>query len=285
MANIKFIITEKQINEYKIYLVSEERADGTVEKYVRDIRAFAAYINGCAVTKEAAVEWKVRLKETHAATSINSMLAAVNGFFAYFKLGIKIKPYKIQRQTFLPEKKDLTIDEYERLLKAAHSTKNERLFYIIQTICATGIRVSELRYITVESVKEGQAVVTNKGKTRTVFIPDDLRKSLLQYAKSHGISSGHIFITKSGKPVSRSNIWAEMKKLCTVAEVNPKKVFPHNLRSLFSRVFYSIDKDIAKLADMLGHSSMNTTRTYIMDSGREHRRIIENLGLATLRYT
>ena len=284
MSKKQLHISPHKIKQYTLHLHNEEHAESTVEKYVRDIRAFADFLDGKAVTKESAIEWKIRLKETHAASSVNSMLAAINSFFAYFKLDVKVKPYRIQRQTFLPDKKDLSKNEYERLLKAANSTKNERLFYIMQTICATGIRVSELKFITVESVRDGQAVITNKGKTRTIFIPNELRKSLLHYAKKRSITSGYIFITKSGKPMSRSNIWAEMKKLCTTAEVEPTKVFPHNLRSLFSRVFYSIDKDLAKLADMLGHSSVNTTRIYIMESGAKHRRIVENLGLSRLRY-
>ena len=284
MSKKQLHITKTKIARYTLHLHNEEHAESTVEKYVRDIRAFADFLDGKAVTKESAIEWKVKLKETRAASSVNSMLAAINSFFAYFKLDVKVKPYRIQRQTFLPDKKDLSKNEYERLLKAANSTKNERLFYIMQTICATGIRVSELKFITVEAVRDGQAVITNKGKTRTIFIPNELRKSLLHYAKKRSITSGHIFITKSGKPMSRSNIWAEMKKLCTTAEVEPTKVFPHNLRSLFSRVFYSIDKDLAKLADMLGHSSVNTTRIYIMESGAKHRRIVENLGLSRLRY-
>ena len=285
MKKSSFTITQHHIDKYVTHLKNEERADGTVEKYVRDIQAFAAFLHGQPVAKETVVNWKIKLRETHAVTSVNSMIAAVNGFFAFFKLGIKVKPFRIQRQTFLPDRKNLTKDEYERLLKAANSAKNERLFYVIQTICATGIRVSELRYITVEAVRDGQAVVTNKGKTRTVFLPDSLRKPLLRYAKTRGISSGLIFVTASGKPMNRSNVWREMKKLCAAAGVDPAKVFPHALRGLFSRTFYSVDKDLAKLADLLGHQSIETSRVYIMESGAKHRRIVGSLGLTRLCYT
>ena len=285
LKNKIFYITDESIKKYIVYLKNEECADNTIEKYVRDVRTFGAFLNGAPVTKEAAVEWKVKLKQTHAVTSINSMLAAVNSFCAFFALGIKIKPYRIQRQLFLSEKKDLSKAEYERLLGVAKSQSNERLFHIIQTICATGIRVSELKYITAESVKMGQAEITNKSKTRTIFMPKTLQKALLVYAKKSNITSGCIFITRNGKPLNRSNIWADMKKLCVDAEVEPAKVFPHNLRGLFSRMFYSLDKDLAKLADTLGHSSVDTTRIYIMESSAKHQRIIERLGLTRLHYT
>ncbi|MCL2776187.1 MAG: tyrosine-type recombinase/integrase [Oscillospiraceae bacterium] len=291
----KFYITERKINEYALSLRNDERADNTVEKYIRDVRAFADFCqtsrkqkpgaNGIAVTKEIAIEWKIKLKDTHTMTSINSMLAALNGFCAYFTLDMKIKPYKIQKQTFLPEKKDLTQEEYERLLRAARLTKNERLFYVIQTLCALGLRVSELQFVTAEAVKQGQVTVTNKGKTRTVFVPNDLRAALTEYAKRLHIRTGSLFVTRNGAPLHRSNIWAQMKKLCAVANVDPSKVFPHNLRGLYSRVFYGKEKDLAKLADTLGHSSINTTRIYIMESSAKYRRIIENLGLAALKYT
>jgi len=284
MLNNQIFITEGNIAEYVIYLKEEERAANTMEKYVRDIKAFANFLSGKAITKERAVAWKESLKEKHTATSINSMVAAINSFFAFFELGIKIKPLKIQKKTFLSADKELTKEEYERLLHAAKSTENDRLYHVIQTICSTGIRVSELRFITVETVKTGWMEVTNKGKTRIVFIPDDLRTALFKYVKRSNIQSGHIFITRNGNPLNRSNIWADMKKLCVIAEVDKTKVFPHSLRALFSRMFYSIDKDIATLADILGHSDVNTTRIYIKESSEKCRRIIENLGLARLRY-
>jgi integrase len=207
------------------------------------------------------------------------MLAALNGFFAYYNVGIKLKPLKVQRRAFAAEERELTRGEYTRLLQAAR--ENERLNLLIQTICATGIRVSELRHITAEAAQSGTAEVTNKGKTRSVFLPHKLKTALLRYCRRRGIASGAIFITASGKPLNRSNIWAEMKKLCAAANVAPAKVFPHNLRHLFARCFYALDRDIAKLADILGHSDINTTRIYVKENSGEFRRRIEKLNLVT----
>lgn len=215
--------------------------------------------------------------------TVNAMLVAINGFFSFFELGIKVKPLKIQRTTFLTEEKELTFKEYIRLLKAAYA-RNERIAHIMQTICATGIRVSELKFITADAVRSGQAKVRNKGKIRTVFIPNDLKILLLQYAEKHGIQSGSIFITKTGRPLDRSNIWTAMKNLCAAAGVDESKVFPHNLRRLFARTFYAKDRDIMKLSDMLGHSDVATTKIYVMDTGSEHRRIINSLGLVIMPY-
>lgn len=208
------------------------------------------------------------------------MLASINSLFSF--LGwheLKVKTIKVQQQIFCPEEKELTRQEYERLCRTAERNHNTRLSLIIQTICGTGIRVSELQFITVEAAKRGEATVSCKGKTRSVFIVRDLQKKLLRYAVEQGIESGCIFITRGGKPVSRTNIWRDMKALCEEANVNPNKVFPHNLRHLFARVFYGIEKDIAKLADILGHSSINTTRIYIISTGTEHRKRMENMRL------
>ena len=254
MLNKRFFITAEKMNRYVLYLKEEERADTTIEKYIRDIKAFAEFLYSEIVTKERAVAWKDKLKETHTAVSINSMLAALNGFFNYFELDIKIKPLKIQKKTFLRADKALTKNEYERLLRAAKSKQNDRLYHAIQTICATGIRVGELKFITAETVRIGWTEVSNKGKTRIVFIPDDLRKGLLEYMKRNKIKTGYIFKTRNGKPLNRSNIWAEMKKLCESADVDKSKVFPHSLRALFSRIFHNTDKDLAILADILGHA-------------------------------
>lgn len=208
------------------------------------------------------------------------MLASINGLFSF--LGwyeLKIKSIKLQRQIYCPEEKELTKAEYMRLVNTAKQKGNERLNLILQTICRTGIRVSELQYITVEAVRCGEAIVSLKGKTRSVFIVRELQKKLLCYAAGRKITMGAIFITRSGKPISRTNIWREMKNLCIEANVNPQKVFPHNLRHLFARVFYGIEKDMAKLADILGHSSINTTRIYIISTGTEHRKRMENMRL------
>jgi site-specific recombinase XerD len=231
--------------------------------------------------KAVAIAYKQDIAKRYAASSVNSMLAALNNFFAFMGWGVKVRPLKIQRQTFARADKELSRAEYERLLAAAQREDNERLYLLMKTICSTGIRVSELCCITVAAAREGKAEVTNKGKTRTVFLPEKLQRELLKYARKHGLSTGAVFVTKSGRPLDRSAIWAAMKKLCATAGVAPSKVFPHNLRHLFARTFYALDKDIARLADLLGHSSIDTTRIYIMESGEEHRRCVNLLGLVT----
>ena len=211
---------------------------------------------------------------------MNSMLASLNSLFTFLGWAdCKVKSIKLQRQIYCSEEKEMTKAEYMRLVKTAKQKGNKRLSLLIQTICGTDIRVSELQYITVEAVKCGEAVVSCKAKTRSVFIVKELKQKLLRYAAEQGIKNGMIFVTRTGKPLSRTNIWREMKALCIEANVNPQKVFPHNLRHLFARVFYGIEKDIAKLADILGHSSINTTRIYIISTGTEHRRRMENMHL------
>lgn len=275
------ILTEKQISAFDIHLKKEEKSKNTIEKYIRDVRAFTAYMNGVHITKEAVITYKNKLLlENYAARSINSMLASLNSLFSFLGWAdCRVKSIRLQRQLYCPEEKELTKAEYMRLVNTARQKGNERLNLLIQTICGTGIRVSELQYITVEAVKCGEAVVSLKGKTRTVFIVRDLQKKLLHYVAEQKITSGAIFITRNGKPVNRTNIWREMKSLCVQAGVSPQKVFPHNLRHLFARTFYGIEKDIAKLADVLGHSSINTTRIYIITTGNEHRQRMENMRL------
>ena len=273
-------ITAKAIAEFKEHLILEERSEMTIEKYIRDVKAFSVYTQNTAVTKEIVIAYKKHLQENYAVRSVNSMLASINSLFSF--LGwhdLKVKSLKLQQQVFCPEEKELTKAEYARLCRAAERKHNERLNLILQTICGTGIRVSELQYITVEAVKQGEAVVNCKAKTRSVFIVKELKQKLLRYAAEQNIKSGMIFVTRTGKPISRTNIWREMKALCEEASVNPQKVFPHNLRHLFARVFYGIEKDIAKLADILGHSSINTTRIYIISTGTEHRQRMENMQL------
>ena len=273
-------LTQEIISDFKEYLILEERSRATVEKYIRDVRAFSAFVNGAEITKEVVIEYKKYLQDSYAVRSINSMLASINSLFAF--LGwqeLKVKSIKLQQQIYCPEERELTKAEYTRLCRAAKHKHNERLNLILQTICGTGIRVSELRFITVEAARHGEATVSCKAKTRSVFIVKELQKKLLRYAAEQGIKSGMIFVTRTGKPISRTNIWREMKALCEEAGVNPQKVFPHNLRHLFARVFYGIEKDIAKLADILGHSSINTTRIYIISTGTEHRRRMENMRL------
>ena len=273
----------KQLAAYDASLRTDERAPGTLEKYLRDLRAFLVWLDGRPVTKELAHQWKEELQARgYAPVTINSMLSALNGLFRF--LGweeCRVKFLKVQRRLFRDERRDLNQSEYTRLLETAHQLGRERLALLMETICATGIRVSEVRYITVETARDGKAEIALKGKIRTILPPNKLSRKLLKYAKRQKIASGEIFLTRSGKALSRRQIWAEMKRLCRHAGVEPSKVFPHNLRHLFATAFYRACKDIAHLADLLGHSSVETTRIYLISSGTEHARQIERLGLVT----
>ena len=276
----KRIITNQIILSFKNDLVENEKATATIEKYMRDIQQFSEYAANKPLDKSLVLEYKAFLEETYAVRSANSMLAALNAFFRY--LGwheLCVKQFKIQKEAYCSEERELTKAEYAALVRTAEKKKNERLSLVVQTICGTGIRVSELQCITVEAARRGEAVVSCKGKTRKIFIVKALQKKLLRYAMEQGIVSGNLFVTKSGKPLNRSNIWRQMKDLCEQAGVSPQKVFPHNLRHLFARTFYGIEKDIAKLADILGHSNINTTRIYIITTGAEHQRRMENMRL------
>lgn len=275
----KGIFLTQNLTKYREYLIKEEKSTVTVEKYLRDVRNFFSFAGTKIITKETAVAYKQHLEEMdYAISSINSMLASLNSFFEFSgRFDCKVKHLKQQRKTYCSEEKELTKEEYKRLLNAAKD--HEQLYLVMQTICGTGIRVSELKYFTVEALRRGEVSVRCKSKTRTVLIPKGLVKTLLKYAKKEKIESGPVFITRYGNPLNRSNIWLNMKKLCERAGVNPTKVFPHNLRKLFARTFYGIEKDIAKLADILGHGSIETTRIYIMTTGSEHRKKIERLNL------
>ena len=269
-----------QLENFKQYLTSQEKSGATVEKYIRDVRVFAEFLGNSKPTRETVIAYKIHLQNNYAARSVNSMLASINCLFEFLnRYDLRVKMLKLQQQIFCPEEKELTKAEYARLCRVAERNHNNRLNLILQTICGTGIRVRELPYITVEAVRRGEAVVNCKGKTRTVFIVKDLKQKLLRYAAKQKIKSGTVFVTRTGKPISRTNIWREMKALCKQANVNPQKVFPHNLRHLFARVFYGIEKDIAKLAYILGHSSINTTRIYIISTGSEHRKKMESMRL------
>ena len=274
------VITNAMIQDFEKHLSLDEKSRNTIEKYLRDVNAFTVFVKTREVSKTVVMSFKTSLVGKYEVTSANSMIAAVNAFLRF--VGWEdccIKQFKVQKKVFCSEEKELTKAEYVRLVSAAKQKGNERLNLILQTICGTGIRVSELQFITVETVRKGEAVVSCKNKTRTVFIVRELQKKLLNYIKAKGITAGCVFITRSGKPMSRCNIWREMKALCEQAEVSPDKVFPHNLRHLFARTFYGIEKDIAKLADILGHSSINTTRIYIITTGVEHKRKMENMRL------
>ena len=276
-------ITKELINKFRQYLIEEEKATATVEKYIRDINVFAAWLGEKTLDKETVLTYKESLTKNYAPASVNSVLSSLNSFFAFNEwYNLRVKNLKIQRQIFANKDNELTKDEYKRLLTAAKGKGNEQLYFLMQTICSTGIRVSELCYITVESLKAQKAQINLKGKMRVVILPKDLCRMLLQYSKGQKITSGSVFVTKSGKPLDRSNIWKMMKALCERAGVARAKVFPHNLRHLFARTFYSIQKDIVRLADILDHSSVDTTRIYTMETGETHRRQIQKLGLLRL---
>lgn len=277
---MKRIITPRNMQDFEVYLRDEEKSAATVEKYMRDIRFFASFAGKSEISRQTVLDYKSRLSEIYAVASANSMIAAMNCFLRFCGWhDLCVKQFKMQRTVYCSEEKELTRAEYFRLLEAANAKNNERLNLIIQTICTTGIRVSELQYITVEAVHRGEATVNCKGKNRRIFIVPKLKKKLLRYVKEQQISTGTVFVTRGGRPVSRNNIWREMKSLCAQASVSPTKVFPHNLRHLFARTFYGIEKDIAKLADILGHASINTTRIYIVTTGAEHRRKMEHMRL------
>lgn len=275
-------LTPEQITAYGLYLRREEHASGTVEKYLRDVRAFTAWLDGRPVTKELAAAWKEHLLATgHSPSTVNSMLAALNGLFRFLGWDIRIKFLKIQRKLFRDQARELTREEYDLLVSTARVSGKERLALLMEAICATGVRVSEVRYLTVEAARAGRADISLKGKIRTILLPGKLCRKLLKYARKNKIASGEIFITRSGKSMSRRQIWAEMKALCRAAGVAPEKVYPHNLRHLFARIFYKSCKDIARLADVLGHSSIETTRIYLVTTGAEHTRQLERLGLVS----
>lgn len=270
-------IDSRTILLFEQYLKEEEKSQATIGKYLHDIRIFSEFLQDEAISKEKTIAYKEHLSTQYAITSTNSMLAALNCFLRFIgQQRCCVKLMKVQRQIFSAEEKELDKCEYQRLVTAA---KNTRLSLVIQTICGTGIRVSELRYITVEAVCRGKAVVNCKNKTRVIFIPVPLQKLLRRYIKNNRIDTGPVFVSKNGNPLDRSNIWRDMKALCKLANVSPGKVFPHNLRHLFARTFYSIEKDIVKLADLLGHSSINTTRIYTMETGDKHFNRLERMHL------
>lgn len=269
-----------KVEKFAAYLYEEERSKNTVTKYLRDLRAFFLYLKGGEVCKEAVLGWKGTLVADYAPASVNSMLAAVNSFFDWLEQPqLKVKPLKIQRMIYAKPEKELSHAEYDRLVAEAEHRCNRRLSLLLQTICSTGIRISELRFITVTAIKTGRTEVGCKGKNRVVFLPNSLCKALGQYCRDEKLESGPIFRSKSGKPLDRSNIWRDMKTLCESAGVAPDKVFPHNLRHLFARTYYSLERDLSRLADLLGHSNVTTTRIYTRESGTKHIQQLERMGL------
>ena len=276
-------MTAESLSAFEQYLKTEERSNATIEKYLRDTWQLAAWLDGRAVTKEAVASWKEHLVEQgYDAGTVNGKLTALNAFFRFADWeDCRVKSLKRQHQVFREQERELTQDEYAQLLRTAEAMGRERLKLLMETICGTGIRVSEVRYITVETAKAGKAEVSLKGKVRTILLPAKLCRKLLKYAKRKKIASGEIFLTRSGKAMSRKQIWAEMKSICEKAGVETSKVYPHNLRHLFARCFYRACRDIAKLADVLGHSSVETTRIYLISTGAEHAKTLEGLRLVS----
>lgn len=280
MRKKQCMLSEEGIRSYVLYLKEQERSASTIQKYSHDLTELSAFMEGRPLTKVALIEWKQHLTLRHAPSSVNSMIAAVNGFLGFMGWReMRVKPLKLQRSLFLDESRELTRAEYTRLVQAAQQEGNRRLALVIQTICATGIRVSELRFVTAEAVRIGRAEISNKGKRRIVFLPNKLRQLLKGYLKEQKKTDGAVFTTRTGKPLDRSNIWRDMKGLCERAGVSAEKVFPHNLRHLFARTYYTLQRDLGRLADILGHSNVNTTRIYTAESGSVHARQLERMGL------
>lgn len=269
------------IQEFSEYLYEQERSQATAEKYVRSLERFYFWLpKGKQVDKPVVISYKEQLLESHAPTGVNTILAALNGFFRF--MGWQdciVKALHIQRRVFSAPERELSREEYQRLVDTARQKKNTRLELLLQLMASTGIRVSEIRYVTVEALEQNRVQIQLKGKIRTILLPGKLCHKLRKYQRQHGIHSGAIFLSRTGKPMDRREIWAQMKRLCDAAGVEKTKVFPHNLRHLFARTFYKAQKDIAKLADVLGHSSIETTRIYLLSSGMEHQRILDGLRL------
>lgn len=277
------IISTAQILTFHQFLREDEREQSTIQKYLRDVQAFADWLGGQPVTKEQVTRWKEHLQKSGCQpVTVNGKLSALNKFFSFLGWSdCRVKYLKIQRRMFRSTEKELTKEDYAKLVETAQALGRERLALLIETICATGIRVSEVRYITVEAAQAGQTTIALKGKLRTILLPGKLCRKLLKYARKRKIASGEIFLTRSGKGLNRRQIWAEMKALCAQAGVEQSRVFPHNLRHLFARTFYRACRDVVKLADVLGHSSIETTRIYLISTGAEHARQLEKLGLVS----
>lgn len=274
------VITKEMLEKFQIYLKEDEKSKNTIDKYMRDIHFFVSWLEGRSIEKCAVLEYKKQLCENYAPKSVNSIISSLNVLFSFFNWSeLKIKTLKIQKRIFTDKNKEMTKSEYERLLYAAKERKNEKLYYLMQTIASTGIRISELQYINTDAVKNGQVCIESKGKFRVVFLPRQLCKMLKKYMIKNNIKKGSVFVSKSGKPLNRSNVWKMLKNICEKADVSKEKVFPHNFRHLFARTFYSVQKDIVRLADILGHSNINTTRIYTVEDGEIHKKQIQRLGL------
>ena len=268
-------ITADNVEKFQKEMLENEKAAATINKYVREAEGLKNFLNGRGLTKEILLEYRDMLIKKYQAQTVNGKLSAVNAFLgAVGASDFRLKFFRVQRRAFIDENRELTETEYRRLLSAAKRQGNNRMYCLLMTIAGTGIRISELRFITVKAVKRGRAEIRLKGKTRTVLLTKELRNRLLKYAACHRVKKGPVFCTKNNKPLDRSNLCHEMKKLCGDAAVEKDKVFPHNLRHLFARTFYAIEKNLAHLADILGHSSVETTRIYVAASAKEYERTL-----------
>lgn len=273
-------ITERVIKKFEKYLHEQERSASTISNYIRELRALQFYSDGEAITKTILLGYKSMLNDRYKPSTVNVSVAAINSYFKFIgRNDIILKPIRVQKNSFEEKDKELSKSDYERLTVTAYKNGDERLALAVQTICSTGIRVSELQYITVQAIADGHTIISCKGKRRTLFLPQKLCRLLMQYCEKRGITQGAVFVTSSGKPLDRSNLWKQMKRLCEQAKVQKNKVYPHNLRHLFARTYYNREKDLSRLADILGHSSINTTRIYTRECGAVHARQIEALGL------
>ena len=283
MPKKAIILTPDLIGRYARQLREQERSSTTIQKYIHDLTALMAFLGDRPLTKKLAAGWRAELTAQGCApVTVNAKLSALNGLFRFLgREDCRVKFLKVQRQLFREASRELSRTEYDHLLSAAKNSGQERLALLMETICATGIRVSEVRYITLEAIRQGQAEIALKGKIRVILLPTKLCRKLMSYAEKQKIASGAVFRTRSGKELGRQQIWAELKGLCAQAGVTPSKVFPHNLRHLFATTFYKTCKDIVRLADILGHSSIETTRIYLLTSGAEHRRQLDRLGLVS----
>lgn len=271
---------DSMLQAFEEYLIQEEKSDATIEKYMREVAFLSEFLHHEKIDKKNLLAYRETLLERFQVQTVNGKLSAINAYLKFAGLGrFAVKLLKIQRRSFLCENKELTDSEYRRLLSAAKQRRDMRLYYLMMTVCSTGIRVSELKFITVNALHIGHAEIRLKGKNRTVILPKKLVEKLWKYALQNGIKSGPVFQTRSGRPLDRSNICHAMKQLCQYARVDVRKVFPHNLRHLFARSFYAIEKNLAHLADILGHSSIETTRIYIAASMKSHERVIRKMQL------
>ncbi|OUP82692.1 integrase [Lachnoclostridium sp. An169] len=277
----EFVMQEMMIGKFEEYLVERENSASTVEKYVRDVKTFFRFLGDVpAVSRKRLLEYKDWLLENYAVRSANSMLVALNQFLVFIEKGkMRIKQIRVQTQMFREAEREMDREEFIRLVKTARAHGREQLALLMETVCSTGIRISELRFFRVENVRRGMVKVWNKGKYRLVLLPESIRKKLLIYISKNKIRSGAVFCTRNGKEKDRSNIWKEMKSVAEKADIDPEKVFPHNLRHLFARTFYKKTKNLINLADILGHSSLEVTRIYTSEGIEEWKRNLEMLDL------